>query len=352
MWLVGSCDIPRQELHIRNGAVWNAAGIPYNPTPLTVNVFSFSYAAIRSSITNPVGFAGVFAGIGLSWSAIALLDRNPANSALSLSADMIRLKDFAQATVKGVIGAAISYLDMVDMGYAWRGHFEDLVLGGIAGPHPDFVFANYGDVSLTESKGTKRDPGKVANYVKSEWNRQVLPNQNAVLSGGVAPTEGRVIGVSMAPLTGFQICAALGQFAGGAAGALANLFAIQVSNFLRFFYLLGRLDWVQAITENVPIDRLAVLGEIRQHQRVIRGIGPVYLGRDAYHLPNGWTVQFFIRTECLTLMFERISHQIEEDLPVYETVNLNSVIDDEDRIKKVVVQSRDGTGALFTRGGR
>lgn len=102
-----------------------------------------------------------------------------------------RLKDFSRTHLVGVVGAGIAYLQMIQDGYVWCDHFENLTC---AGPPPtkrapDFVFNRPGetDVAITESKATHGSSLKqFSNTVRSGYREQVAPYLGYDLSGAIA----------------------------------------------------------------------------------------------------------------------------------------------------------------------
>jgi hypothetical protein len=70
-----------------------------------------------------------------------------------------RFKDFVGGYFTGSVAAGIAYLALINDGYTWSDHFENVVGGNPAvSRSPDFVFArtNLSGVALLESKGTRR----------------------------------------------------------------------------------------------------------------------------------------------------------------------------------------------------
>lgn len=151
MWLFGNKIIPIYELHnlkhVKTNAVWSKAVTPVG-SPLSVGPLLFIYASVRTSILGPkVGLRGQLAGAALGSAALCYLTpflksaiALPPNS-IFLHHNFYNAKDFIGASIKGTIGAALAYLEMQHLGYAWNGHWEDCVAstGISADPVPDFV---------------------------------------------------------------------------------------------------------------------------------------------------------------------------------------------------------------------
>lgn len=264
MWFRGANNIHFHELynlkHVKINAVWSKAAAPVG-IPLSVNPLLFIYASMRTSILgSKVGLRGQLAGAALGSAALCYLTPF-LNSVVAASPNSIFLhhnfyhvKDFIGASIKGTIGAALAYLEMQRLGYAWSGHWEDCVIstGTSANPVPDFVFASETDVCLLDAKGSARPFPEVGRLAKSEWKRQIYPNRNVKLKLGGFPTEGRVIASSLVRPRAVGLVAAYGRFP--AAGSLTvapnapitprelAVKSVQKTNFTNAFYLLGLND--------------------------------------------------------------------------------------------------------------
>jgi hypothetical protein len=121
----------------------------------------------------------------------------PSLGTLHIHHNLLTTKDFVGTSIKGIIGAAMGYLEMQNLGYAWQGHWEDCVPAGGAGPQPDFIFAKSTDVCLVDAKGSTSSRNDLIKRAKTEWTRQIRPNLIATLIGGGQPTEGRIIGARL-----------------------------------------------------------------------------------------------------------------------------------------------------------
>jgi hypothetical protein len=137
---------------------------------------------------------------------------NPAlPGTLHLHPNLSTTKDFVGTSVKGIIGAAMGYLEMQNLGYSWQGHWEDCILSGGKGPQPDFIFAKSTDVCIVDAKGSTSSQVHLIKRVKDEWARQIRPNLGVTLAGGGWPTEGRVIGTRLHLVNAAEIVTAYGQ---------------------------------------------------------------------------------------------------------------------------------------------
>ncbi|NKK60008.1 hypothetical protein GFM44_29490 [Rhizobium leguminosarum bv. viciae] len=102
-----------------------------------------------------------------------------------------RLKDFSRTHLAGVVGAGISYLQMIRDGYTWCDHFENATLAGAAPTKksPDFVFNRRGErtVALSESKATRGSSRKqFDSTVKRGYLQQVTPYLGMKVGSSVA----------------------------------------------------------------------------------------------------------------------------------------------------------------------
>jgi hypothetical protein len=104
-------------------------------------------------------------------------------------------KDFVKSYFAGTVAAGLAYLAMIDDGYIWGDHYEN-VGGGNSGvaKSPDFVFTSNGDVALMESKGTRSARlNAFDGTVESGYVDQVNPHLGYTVGGGIA-THGFCIG--------------------------------------------------------------------------------------------------------------------------------------------------------------
>lgn len=120
-----------------------------------------------------------------------------------------RLKDFSRTHLAGVVGAGISYLQMVRDGYIWFDHFENFALAGPApsSKSPDFVFSQIGHdtVAVSESKATRGSSRKQFDgTVKRGYIEQVAPYLGTKLGSSVV-SHGYAIGSWMTSLSRAEI---------------------------------------------------------------------------------------------------------------------------------------------------
>ncbi|MBY5868735.1 hypothetical protein [Rhizobium leguminosarum] len=120
-----------------------------------------------------------------------------------------RLKDFSRTHLAGVVGAGISYLQMIRDGYTWFDHFENLVLAGPVPStrSPDFVFSRngYDAVAVSESKATRGSSRKQFDgTVKRGYVEQVSPYLGRTIGSSVA-SHGFSIGSWMTSATCAEI---------------------------------------------------------------------------------------------------------------------------------------------------
>ncbi|RVK90428.1 hypothetical protein CN150_27905 [Sinorhizobium meliloti] len=119
------------------------------------------------------------------------------------------LKDFSKTHLAGVVGAGISYLQMIRDGYIWFDHFENLAVAGPAPTKksPDFVFSRNGDdtVALSESKATRGSSRKQFDgTVERGYVDQVAPYLGMAIGSSVA-SHGFSIGSWMTSATRAEI---------------------------------------------------------------------------------------------------------------------------------------------------
>lgn len=104
-------------------------------------------------------------------------------------------KDYIKSFFSGTVAAGLSYLTMIQDGYHWSDHFENVVGPGFGGRTPDFVFAGQSaGIALTEAKGT-RSAGKTTfdSTVEAGYLGQVEPHIGSNF-GGLFATHGYCIG--------------------------------------------------------------------------------------------------------------------------------------------------------------
>lgn len=101
------------------------------------------------------------------------------------------LKDYFRKAMTGLVGDGIAYLQMIQDGYRWVDHFENLSVtkSVSSGRTPDFVFSRSNDrfVALTEAKATK-------GTTRPAFDKAVGDGY----IGQVEPHLGRAIGTSVA----------------------------------------------------------------------------------------------------------------------------------------------------------
>jgi hypothetical protein len=386
MWFFGNADVPRREYykfrHIKTtNAVWEKVVSPYSTSPLSVNPLLFAYAATRASILGPrIGLRGQLAGAGLATASLSYLTlfppkgiATPPTKRIYLHHNFENAKDFVGSSIKGTIGAAIAYLEMQGSGYAWSGHWEDCVVSTSATAFPDFVFASAHEVCLVDAKGSASAFAEVGGMAKSEWKRQIYPNASATMKLGGTPTEGRVIASALTP-TGLDLVTAHGKFsrsrAKSATAALQGspspgaVRSVQRVNFTNAFFLLG-LNWLASALipadteERVRRPTPAQIEEQRltatQEAQEIDDGERVYIGPSRVFAPGterAWTMQPFCRTSIIDAVVRSfLENQPDFQVPPTELmlpVIANTDLDDE-MLDRVVFQSRDGVGMIFTR---
>ncbi|HXO71638.1 MAG TPA: hypothetical protein VN838_21985 [Bradyrhizobium sp.] len=106
------------------------------------------------------------------------VDNSSADFAVLQSAD--NFKDFVKSYFAGTVASGLAYLAMINDGYVWSDHFENIGGGNTTATRtPDFVFARAGqnDVALMESKGTRSAaPTSFDKTVKDGYVGQIEPH--------------------------------------------------------------------------------------------------------------------------------------------------------------------------------
>lgn len=243
MWFHGSVNIPRQTLfklkNVKKNATWQPKNSLYD-LPLQVNPYAFAYAAMRTSIVGKhIGLRGSLAGGGLAIAAAAYLSKKGMD--LKFHPLFNDVKDFIGTGIKGTVGAAFSYLYMMDKGYVWAGHWEDAISKSVAGPHPDFVFASKSDVCLMDAKGSSKNVSDIEKLVKDEWKRQIWPNRKETFIFGGTCTEGAIIATGVSPGLSASFIKAHGRFSSVATLNLTSkaIKSVQRANYINACFLLG-----------------------------------------------------------------------------------------------------------------
>lgn len=113
------------------------------------------------------------------------------------------MKDYVKSYFVGTVAAGIAYLVMVNDGYVWSDHWENLA-GGAPGvtKSPDFVFSSptHG-TALMESKGTRSATTSAFNTtVSNGYDQQVEPHLGQWI-GGAQATHGYSIGAHLTTAT-------------------------------------------------------------------------------------------------------------------------------------------------------
>jgi hypothetical protein len=109
-----------------------------------------------------------------------------------------KFKDYVKSYFAGTIASALAYLAMIEDGYVWSDHFENIKKAGNPSVKrsPDFVFARpgQGDVALMESKGTRSETsGAFDTTVKDGYVGQIEPHLGYSV-GTATATHGYSIG--------------------------------------------------------------------------------------------------------------------------------------------------------------
>jgi len=270
---------------------------------------------------------------------------------------------------------------MQHLGYAWEGHWEDFfppsAVPGRATAAPDFIFASDTDVCLVDAKGSSRPFSEIGSIAKGEWKRQIYPNRNAAFKSGGLPTEGRVIASVLDPNhTGVGLVTAYGRFRKGVVPAFGNgaakalspddlspsfsaIKAVQKVNFTNVLFLLGLYEIAGFLINDQQTQQSAKaqFGLVAGRSVEIGGIGMVYTGASRFFdLGNqgGWVMRPFCHIDTLTEVFAAFVLGLGGELSTKQLIlpeDMSPVrVGNERRPKeRMVVQSRDGVGAVFER---
>lgn len=117
----------------------------------------------------------------------------------AIMADADSLKDYVKSYFAGTVGTGLAYLAMINEGYVWADHFENVGGGNSASKRkPDYVFAgpNTG-LALMEAKGTRSATvSAFGKTVQDGYKDQVEPHLGHPV-GGQTAVRGYAIGAWM-----------------------------------------------------------------------------------------------------------------------------------------------------------
>jgi hypothetical protein len=151
-------------------------------------------------------------------------------------------KDFVKSYFAGTVAAGLAYLAMIDDGYVWSDHFENIGGGNpTATKTPDFVFAGpVPGVALLESKGTRSAPmSSFDGTVDAGYVGQVEPHLGYSV-GGATATHGYCIGSWLTSTTKAELRVhhtAVPAIGGQGSQPSAPVTAIQRQNYATAFAL-------------------------------------------------------------------------------------------------------------------
>lgn len=116
------------------------------------------------------------------------------NFAILASAN--QFKDFVKGYFAGTVAAGLSYLAMINDGYVWSDHYENLGGGNAAVARtPDFAFAGVGTgLALMESKGSRSQTSSAFDVTLRDGYTGQLEPHLGHLVGGMLATHGYCIG--------------------------------------------------------------------------------------------------------------------------------------------------------------
>lgn len=357
MWFHGTTTLQRARQYKfqspgKTRASWERPTAPYGVGPLTFDPYKFAYATARSSIVGQkIGLRGQLAGLGLGAASLAFLEFR-APSDLLLHKNFWLLKDFVGTSLRGTIGAAVAYIEMLDQGYVWQGHWEDCVASAVKGPHPDFIFANSNSVCLLDAKGTTRLPIAADSMAKSEWRRQIYPNRSVSLKGGGPANEGRVVATLLSKKNAAEMVSAIGSWntttsakppVGPSPGTVA---AVQRANFIDAFFLLGfaNLAWGLLGYKNHGSLHQGSASEMTLRNEAVY-VGPIRMTLTINDEP--WAMHPFCKKRIVDAAITSVAEtgRLQVGLPVFSQGLAQTTVDGSSPI--TFVDGPDGVGAVF-----
>jgi hypothetical protein len=310
----------------------------------------FAYAAARSSIVGAkLGLRGQIAGLGLASASLSYLTK-PVPDDIFLHHNFTLLKDFVGTSLKGTIGAAIAYLEMLDLGYVWQGHWEDCVSSMSGDAHPDFIFAKPSTICLVDAKGTTLSADSTA---KQEWRRQIYENRAVKLKFGGTADEGRVVATALSETDPAVVVSAYGSWAkpgptgvktAPSPGAVAS---VQRANFIDAFFLVGLSNLAWKLVGRNDVGSLeqgtARLVSLRGEE--------VYVGPIRMTLAlddQQWIMQPFCRKEVVDAAIRYVSG--DRSVPMEHSVREGGLVRSHaDDLNATFIDGPDGVGVRFRR---
>ncbi|MFG1342931.1 hypothetical protein [Xanthobacter autotrophicus] len=224
--------------------------------------------------------------------------------AIEPSADT--MKDFVKSYFAGTVAQGLAYLTMIQDGYIWTDHFENLAGAGGKGKKPDFVFAGHGTgAALMEAKGS-RSAALTAfdSTVAQGYDQQIDPHLGRSI-GGVTVTHGYCIGSHLQSTTKAELrihhTATPVMPASGTddpEGAVATISAIQRGNYATALTLVHGAEVGMAFRNGETPRRVEFLrfswrGRMWLTSRIIRPDGTQFLIDDRsdaiFRLPQPYT---------------------------------------------------------------
>ncbi|GHS81590.1 hypothetical protein PAGU2196_24240 [Pseudomonas sp. PAGU 2196] len=355
MWFTGTTVTERQKVFHFNGldaserARWREEKSA-QPSLLTAP-FTLAHALIRTSMVGsrltkmpPLSLAA------MAVSALAILEKRAGHDALFINAGFSSYKDFVGTGQKGLIGASLAYLDLMDRGYTWVAHWESLVPGRVKTAHPDFIFTDGREVCIADAKGSGAP--NIGETVKSAWKRQILPNRNSLAAIGLTTTKGYVIGTHIDPASPLAIYRAEGPFTVSSATSASaddqniNL-TIQQNCIADVLHFLGWDDLSDAILNPSDMRSVAVAFEYDLALPVAPGQEiPPQLEFPITVAGKTWMAKPFIQPKAYEVLIDRLISKRSNALPTAFEDSIRRT-EAEDGSEQVVVQFKDGTGTCF-----
>ncbi|MEO7469446.1 MAG: hypothetical protein ABIV36_20750, partial [Sphingobium limneticum] len=156
----------------------NVVGSTPKAKPLAITPSELFGAAARSSHLNHINI-----GVASPESEVMarLIEQYVDNTSsdFALLSNVKNLKDYVRSYFTGTVAAGLAYMVMINEGYVWSDHFENIGGGNTKKkPKPDYAFAGPATgLALMEAKGSRSGSlGRFDSTVLDGYSRQVEPH--------------------------------------------------------------------------------------------------------------------------------------------------------------------------------
>lgn len=363
MWFIGNIYLNRSRSFIwdsfnqKKRTEWKEES-PYG-TPLEVDPFVFIHALIRTSlIGSSMSIRQRVTCIASAISTLANIEKFASTESIHLHKDFSKYKDFIGTSYKGIIGAALAYLEMTDSGYSWVGHWEDCISPNPETSikvHPDFVFANGSHVCIADAKGTSS--ASVDTKVKAEWKRQVLPNLGSSLIMGGKVNKGVVIATTLMHGTASKLLKTEGEIAKPVSSVTTEheednesaTSTVQRACIVDILEMVGETRLAQALMsghESLNARGEALNFQLHVHSRIFAEYQfPVMIDSEV------WIVRPFCNPRTVHQALEKfVVHDDKRAISLNrqcEKIQKRRINTKDEEITMYIVESPDGFGTLF-----